>query len=1550
VKKFCIVVLISIAGLLSAAWVETGLTAANIMECEDSNSSETNIEFNLDGYELTSESLDGVDWSVLTHPEAGELLEIGKPDIPVFSKLVAIPADAKFSVEITEAREEIFRDIMIKPQGELILESEGGGESFTIDQEFYSLDQEFPGELVTLGDKAVMRDFNVVRLTIQPFQYNPGTRELRVISSMKVKVITEGNEPIRGERKLSRSFEPIYKGTILNYSQIMGRPEYQSPCYLFIYPNNTTVHNVLEYLIDWKTEKGFEVHAASTSLTGTSTTSIKNYIQNAYDNWENPPEFVCLVGDHGGSYSIPTWFETISGYGGEGDQPYSQLDGNDVLADVMVGRLPFNNTTELQTLVSKIINYESNPYTGNTHWFRRALLVGDPSYSGQSTIVTCKAVKEMIQEENSGFMFNEVYSGDFDGQMNSAINTGVSVMCYRGYIGMSGWNTTDINALTNGFMLPFATILTCGSGGFAGNNCNSEYFAKAGTSTNPKGAIGAIGTATSGTHTCFNNSVTLGTHSGIYQEGIYSMGGALVRGKLNLYLCYPQNPSNAVNIFSHWNNLMGDPGLDIYTDLPREINADYEDEINIGLEYLEIDVSLLSGLGVENAWISLVQGNNSVSGYTNTNGSAFIPLTNLNEGEVTLTVTGHNCYPYQSTIDIVNDASLVTMSELTIDDDSLGNSQGNNDGVCNAGETIELWIDMHNYGTESESNVAMNLRSASPFISILSNNISYGTIAAGETAIAQEPYIISLGSETPGNIDIMFTMDISANDGSWVDALVIEVSGPMLDYDHYNIIGGNAILDPGEMAEMYVTLNNLGDLAAYGVSATISCEDDRISIVDDYGSFGTIYPGSSANNNANRFQVTADSQILPGEQIPVNIYITTDNYYTNTSFLLEIGTVTVGDPLGSDAYGYYIYDDEDEAYSLVPVYNWYEIDPAYGGPGTDTGIYSNVEYGQSVVLDLPFAMHFYGVSYNQITVCSNGWAAPGVTEQEGFMNWRLPGPGGPSPMIAAFWDDLRCTTGNVCYYNDNSNHRYIIEWSRLQNEVGNAEETFQIIIRNPVYYPTPTGDSEILIMYNEVNNVNSGYYRADHGQYCTTGIEDQTGTIGLEYTYNNTYPTAAKPLEDNMALLITTNSPAILEPPVAILNAQEFMFVLEPGETSYQTLQISNEGEASLVFNLNKDYLSSRNSGGPDGYGYMWFDSDEAGGPEFDWIDISSNGTQVEFTHNDQGTDLIDIGFSYNFYGEEYTQFRISPNGWIGFGDDNTAWSNLILPNTEGPKPSICPFWDDLYPQIGDNGGGEVYYHSDGSQLIVMFDGVEHYSGQNNGTYDFEVIINSDGEIKMQYHQLEGDINTTTIGIQNESGNDGLCMVYNNNYIHEDMAIEFYKIVDWLDISQASGIIASGETLSITLTADSGDLEPDNYSCYLHLSTNDPEVSMLDIPVTMNIGGQNITYGDVDSNGFVESYDASITIQYFVGMDPIPGIDPLPWEVIRIISADVDGNGNVESYDASLILQYFVGLIDVFPVEQNMRRKTGELKPVIDKKKEAINPEIKKAQNLLYKK
>ena len=81
------------------------------------------------------------------------------------------------------------------------------------------------------------------------------------------------------------------------------------------------------------------------------------------------------------------------------------------------------------------------------------------------------------------------------------------------------------------------------------------------------------------------------------------------------------------------------------------------------------------------------------------------------------------------------------------------------------------------------------------------------------------------------------------------------------------------------------------------------------------------------------------------------------------------------------------------------------------------------------------------------------------------------------------------------------------------------------------------------------------------------------------------------------------------------------------------------------------------------------------------------------------------------------------------------------------------------------------------------------------------------------------------------------------------------------------------------------------------------------------IYSNEIMLGDVDENGVVQAYDAAIVLNYSIGLDPIPEIDPIPWEENRILAADVDGNGEIQSFDASLILQYSVGLITSFPVE-----------------------------------
>jgi endonuclease I len=70
-----------------------------------------------------------------------------------------------------------------------------------------------------------------------------------------------------------------------------------------------------------------------------------------------------------------------------------------------------------------------------------------------------------------------------------------------------------------------------------------------------------------------------------------------------------------------------------------------------------------------------------------------------------------------------------------------------------------------------------------------------------------------------------------------------------------------------------------------------------------------------------------------------------------------------------------------------------------------------------------------------------------------------------------------------------------------------------------------------------------------------------------------------------------------------------------------------------------------------------------------------------------------------------------------------------------------------------------------------------------------------------------------------------------------------------------------------------------------------------------------LMYGDIDGNGAVEAYDASLVLQYVVQL--VTG-----WETWQFTAADVDGNSVIDVYDAALILRYVNDIIDIFPVQE----------------------------------
>jgi hypothetical protein len=71
---------------------------------------------------------------------------------------------------------------------------------------------------------------------------------------------------------------------------------------------------------------------------------------------------------------------------------------------------------------------------------------------------------------------------------------------------------------------------------------------------------------------------------------------------------------------------------------------------------------------------------------------------------------------------------------------------------------------------------------------------------------------------------------------------------------------------------------------------------------------------------------------------------------------------------------------------------------------------------------------------------------------------------------------------------------------------------------DPAYYPTPTGDGEILIQYHNIVEPGS----------CTVGIEDQSETVGLLYLFDETYDVTANEISDQFAIKFTTAAPVIV--------------------------------------------------------------------------------------------------------------------------------------------------------------------------------------------------------------------------------------------------------------------------------------------------------------------------------------------------------------------------------------------------------------------------------------
>ena len=427
---------------------------------------------------------------------------------------------------------------------------------------------------------------------------------------------------------------------------------------------------------------------------------------------------------------------------------------------------------------------------------------------------------------------------------------------------------------------------------------------------------------------------------------------------------------------------------------------------------------------------------------------------------------------------------------------------------------------------------------------------------------------------------------------------------------------------------------------------------------------------------------------------------------------------------------------------------------------------------------------------------------------------------------------------------------------RINTEAGNGNAQGP---PDELYVYRPGGD------LNNTGNFDQAPYSADYGH---TELNDDTDPSC--FLYNN-----GNGSQGGLNLYNVSNSGDFISftvsfgSPIISVDPSSLNFDLNAGEYEAQTLTISNIGEPETVLNYEIVVSSSGSylnpQGGPDGGNYYWTTSADEPDMSFEWIDIEDEATQLTFSGNDQfSSQQISLPFDFQFFSETYNYLQVNANGWVGWSSDNeTVWENGEIPSASMPFPAIFGFFDDLNPNNdngNENSSGDIYYHTNDDRVVVWFDDVVRWEGTaGSGTYNFQIVLYSDGTFRCNYDQMTGTTDQSTIGWQNQNGQQGTQVspvgegFVSNNFSWEAKTYSS-EIIPWLSLSSDNGsldgAIYGDQSTSIYVQATTLGLEQGDY--FASINVVSPTADPVAVPITLTVTGDNTTptlpYIDISTN------------------------------------------------------------------------------------------------------
>jgi len=632
---------------------------------------------------------------------------IGAPNTPVITNLIEIPLGAEVNINITNSEFETFNmnnyglTTKLAPSQRSISKSEDENNiALAKNETIYNTNAFYGNELVKVEILGIARDKRLARVTISPFQYNPVTNEIKAFYNITANISFVNSNFEETNALKAKTASPFFYNTS---KQTLNSLDNTSKDVITHYPTKMVIvsdimfQSQLQPYIQWKTRKGFTVIEAYTnnSSVGTTTTSIKNYLQNLYNAGtpsDPAPSFVLLVGDVA---QIPTFTGNTDNH--KTDLYYCEYTG-DYFPEIYYGRWSAQNTTQLQPQIDKSLEYEQ-------------YLMPDPSYLGHMLMVAGVDQEGGDPYDHSTVHGNGQLEYGMDNYFNTAhgisiyeylyplsdqpasvqnikddYNTGVGYANYTAHCSSAGWynpsfETDAVPNMTNNHKYPLMVGNCCQSATFYDNECFGEAVLR-------KANAGAVGYIGGSNYSYWDEDYHWGvgakniqadpaasydaTKLGAYDKVSHENGEAtsdwfLTNAAFMIAGNYAVEQAGDGKKDYYWEiyHLMGDPSIMNYFGVPTALTVNYTDPITVGETSLTVNTE-------QYAYVAISQNNVLLDAqYTGTNTSVTLTFTAFSAaGTADLVVTKQNKQPYIGTVTIINntvnnDAAVSSIVEPT---------------------------------------------------------------------------------------------------------------------------------------------------------------------------------------------------------------------------------------------------------------------------------------------------------------------------------------------------------------------------------------------------------------------------------------------------------------------------------------------------------------------------------------------------------------------------------------------------------------------------------------------------------------------------------------------------------------------------------------------------------------------------------------------------------------------------------------------------------------------------------------------------------------------